>query len=158
MRTLVLGLGNPILTDDGVGIHVANAVKSLLPDSEAIDFAEVSIGGLAVMEALIGYDRVIIIDALTYPTHDSGVMVKMKLEDLRKISAIQHNASPHDTNLITAIEAGKKLGYPLPEDITIYAVKVENITDFGENPSPRVAKAIPQIAAAILADLSSKAK
>lgn len=154
MRTLVLGLGNPILTDDGVGIHVANAVKSLLPDSAAVDVAEVSVGGLAVMEAMIGYDRVILIDALTYPSHDSGVMVKMKLEDLRGISTIQHNASPHDTSLVTAIEAGKKLGYPLPEDITIYAVKVENITDFGEQPTPSVANAIPQIAAVILADLA----
>lgn len=154
MRTLVLGLGNPILTDDGVGIHVANAVKSMLPDSSPVDVSEVSVGGLALMEAMIGYDRVILIDALTNPSNDSDVIVKMNLEDLQKISAIQHSASPHDTSLITAIEAGKKLGYQLPEDITIYAIRVENILDFSDQPTPRVAKAIPQVTAAILADLS----
>jgi hydrogenase maturation protease len=63
VKTLILGLGNPILTDDGVGVLVAEEVRSRLPEDTPIDITEVSVGGLTLMETMIGYDRVILIDA-----------------------------------------------------------------------------------------------
>ena len=63
MRTLILGLGNPILTDDGVGVLVVEEVRSRLPKDTPIDITEVSVGGLTLMESMSGYDRVILVDA-----------------------------------------------------------------------------------------------
>jgi hydrogenase maturation protease len=54
-RTLILGLGNPILTDDGVGVLVAEQVRARLPEDTHIDITEVSVGGLTLMETMIGY-------------------------------------------------------------------------------------------------------
>jgi hydrogenase maturation protease len=69
---------------------------------------------------------------------------------LREISPTQHSASAHDTSLVTALEAGKKLGMKLPAEILIFAVEVENVLDFSDHPTPAVAAAIPTVAEMVL--------
>ena len=65
-KIIVIGLGNPILTDDGVGVKVAYEVEKALGANIPINLTitEASVGGLRLMELLVGYDRVILIDAL----------------------------------------------------------------------------------------------
>jgi hydrogenase maturation protease len=161
MTTLVLGLGNPILTDDGVGIWVAEAVRMALPADTLVEVGEASLGGLTLMERLLGYDRVILIDALYDFTGNQGegkitpgVIHRLTLDDLQTISATQHTTSAHDTSLVTALEVGEHMGLPLPKEIIIYAIEVENITDFGEEPTPAVKQAIPKVTAAVLTELA----
>ncbi|MBS1253752.1 MAG: Hydrogenase 2 maturation protease [Anaerolineales bacterium] len=153
MRTLVLGLGNPILTDDGVGVRVAEAVQAQLPPGVPVDVREVGVGGLTLMEMMVGYDRVILIDAMNRRNGEPGTIRRMTLEDLRAISPTQHSASVHDASLVTALEMGRRMGLHLPEDIVIYAVDVENVTNFSEEPTPAVAAAIPEVTAAVLEEL-----
>jgi hydrogenase maturation protease len=154
-KTLVLGLGNPILTDDGVGVLVAENVRAKLPEDTHIDITEVSVGGLTLMENMIGYDRVILIDAFQRLGENSpGVVHRMSLEDLRSISPTQHSASPHDASLVTAMETGQRMGLPLPDDVTIFAIEVENVMVFGDQPTPAVAAVIPQVTEAVLAELN----
>jgi hydrogenase maturation protease len=153
MRTLVVGLGNPILTDDGVGVRVAEAVRRALPPDAAVDVREVSVGGLTLMEHMVGYQRVILIDALTGVTGPPGTVRRMTLEDLRAVSVTQHSASTHDTTLITALEMGQRMGLPLPNEVVIYGVVTTNVIDFSELPTPAVAAAIPLAVTAVLAEL-----
>jgi hydrogenase maturation protease len=158
MKTLVLGLGNPILTDDGVGVKVAEAVGAALPPDTPIDVSEASVGGLGLMERVIGYDRVILIDALhnghcASPAAGPGTIRRLTLEQLRTISPTQHSASAHDTSLVTALDMGRQMGLSIPQEIIIYAIEVENIVDFGEKPTPSVARSIPKVTAAVLAEL-----
>ncbi len=153
MKTLIIGLGNPILSDDGVGIHVAQTMNTLLPKDHSIEITEASLGGVTLMEMMIGYDRVFIIDAYLHQNPRPGTIHRMTLDDLKYISPTQHIASPHDTSLITAIEAGKKLGLPLPEEIVIYAIEVSNVTEFSEQLTTSVAEAIPIIVKTIIDEL-----
>lgn len=155
MRTLLLGLGNPILTDDGIGVLVVEEVRSRLPEDTTIDVTEVSVGGLTLMETMIGYDRVILVDAFQ-KSNDAhpGKVHKMTLEELKSISPTQHSASVHDASLVTALETGKKMGLSLPDEITIFAIEVENVMEFSDQPTPSVAAAIPKVAEAVLAEIS----
>ncbi|NJP06879.1 MAG: hydrogenase maturation protease [Chloroflexaceae bacterium] len=182
MRTLVLGLGNPILTDDGVGVRVAESVQARLQqaaapgaeapgaigmayhlqrldyaddagDSMVIDVQEMSVGGLTLMETMIGYERVILIDAMEHPDLPPGAMCRLSLDDLRAISPTQHSASPHDATLVTAFDLGRRMGYALPNEMIIYAIGVANVLDFSDQPTPAVAAAIPQVVAAVLEEL-----
>lgn len=155
MKTLVLGLGNPILTDDGVGVLVAEELHARLPEDSDIEIAEVSVGGLTLMEAMLGYDRVILVDAYQNLDGVPGQVHKMTLDDLQSISPTQHSASPHDVNLVTAMETGEKMGLPLPKQITIFAVEVENVVEFSDKPTPSVAAAIPRVIEAIMAELTA---
>jgi hydrogenase maturation protease len=64
MKTLVLGLGNPILTDDKVGIHVVRAAAGHCSPANGVTFAEASVGGLRLLDLLAGYDRAVMVDAI----------------------------------------------------------------------------------------------
>jgi hydrogenase maturation protease len=156
MNTLVLGLGNPILSDDGVGIQAAEAVRDALAEQGAAAPTEVAtacLGGLALMEAMLGYDRVILIDAFLPRDRVPGRVHRMTFDDLRALSQTEHSASPHDTSLAGAVALGQALGLPLPQEIIIYAVEVDNVADFGEQPTPAVAAAIPRTVGAVLSEL-----
>ena len=163
MRTLVLGLGNPILTDDGVGIHVVRAVASRcspgndLAFAEAsvgndLAFAEASVGGLRLLDLLVGYERVILVDAIQTRGSQPGEIHRL---GLRQLPACLHSGSTHDLSLPAALELGRRLGMKLPrdEDLTILAVEVEDVLSFGESCTPAVAKAILPAAEATLGAL-----
>lgn len=151
--TLVLGLGNPILTDDGVGIHVVRAVAERCRQAD-VDFAEVSVGGLRLLEIIAGYSRVILVDAIQTPDGCPGALYRLHPNDLR---ASSHTGSSHDLSLPGALALGRGLGLPLPQDdaITILAVEVEDTLTFGEQCSHPVQAAIPQVVQRVLAEIST---
>jgi hydrogenase maturation protease len=152
-KTILIGLGNPILTDDGVGVKVAYEIVRRFGEKipKNLTITEASVGGLRLMELLEGYERAIIIDAIqTGNGHPIGSIFRLNLTDLREISPTQHSASAHDTSLVTALQAGIEMGMKLPLDITIFAVEVENIMDFSEQPTPAVAAAIPLVVDMVL--------
>jgi hydrogenase maturation protease len=154
-QTLVLGLGNPILTDDGVGVKVAEYIQKRLPTDSPVEVDEACSGGLELMERLLGYHRVFLVDAL-YPGHEPGTIHRMSLADLQAISPTQHSASAHDTTLVTALDMARRMELPLPTEVIIYAIEVHNIIDFSEEPTPSVASAIPRAATAILVELKEQ--
>jgi len=149
MKTLVIGLGNPILTDDGVGVHAARLVQAgLLPDS-GVDVLELAVGGLALMEAMVGYERVILIDALYTPDEAAGGVVQFHAGELPETL---NSASSHDVDLPTALRLGRGLGAPLPDtdQIQVIGVHARDVLTFGDHLTPRVAAAAPAAAGAVL--------
>ncbi len=150
MKTLVLGLGNPILSDDGVGIRVVQELESNL-DHEDVTVMEASIVGLDFLDLLAPYDRAIIIDAIQTREGKVGQVYRLEPE---AFVATQHASSPHDVNFATALELGKRLGLPLPQQITIFAIEVQDVTTFSERCTPEVMAAIPKCARMIIQELS----
>lgn len=153
-HVLVLGLGNPILTDDGVGVKVAERVFRALPTGAPVEVREVSVGGLTLMEHMVGWDKVILVDALRTGRSPSGTIRRLTLEDLRSLSPTQHSASAHDASLVTAIGMAERMKLAVPDHVVIFAVEVENVIDFCEEPTPAVAKAIPEVADMVLDQLA----
>lgn len=157
-KTLIIGLGNPILTDDGVGVLAAREIEKLIDLTSHPDLVitEASVGGLRLMEAVLDFQRVVLIDAFYLNPEETqpGRIHRLELDDLRRVSPTQHSTSPHDTSLVTALDAAKQMGYQIPEEFIIYAVEVENILEFSETPTPAVAAAIPEVAGLIITELS----
>jgi hydrogenase maturation protease len=103
------------------------------------------------MELLENYDRAIIIDAIQLRDgNEPGMIFTMNLDDLRVLSCTQHSSSAHDTSLVTALDAGKSMGMKLPEEISIFAVQVENILDFSEQMTPAVAATVSKVTEMVL--------
>ena len=150
MKTLVIGLGNPILGDDGVGWKVVEDVKKQLPKDTPVDVGCYSLGGISLMEHMIGYERVILVDAFALDESAGSILV-LKLNDLPDYSAF-HTTSTHDTSLQNALELGKSMGAPLPEDVTVIGITTKPAYDFSEELSAPVAEAVP-LAAKILLDM-----
>jgi hydrogenase maturation protease len=152
MKTLVVGLGNPILGDDGIGIRVARAIANTncVADSK-VEFLEASLGGLALAEQLQGYDRVILVDAIQTRGGKPGAVYRLNLDDLPSY----HADSIHDTSLATALQVFRHQGGHVPSQITIIAIEAVNLHDFGETLTPEVEAAIPFAMDAVLAELET---
>ena len=148
MKTLVLGVGNPILKDDGVGIHV---VRELRKHLKGVDFREVSVSGLELVELFRGYDRVIIIDAIKTREGSPGEIYKLTADEIPTL----HGISPHDADFRTAIEFGRKFIGGMPDKIDIYGIEVDNVTVFGEELSPDVEESIPAVIKKIKRDIEN---
>lgn len=146
-KTLVLGLGNTILSDDGVGIYVAREVGKHIQDSDVV-VKEACVGGLELLELMKGFDSVILIDAMAVGNYDIGTLVKLRFEDLAGGSAMaRHQVSFHE-----ALQLGRELNMDLPENILIYGIKVKDSTTFGESCTPEVRRCIPRIVDQIIRD------
>jgi hydrogenase maturation protease len=149
---LVLGLGNPILSDDGVGIHVVRAVAARWT-GDGVQFQEASVGGLRLLEVIAGYDRLILVDAIQTPDGTPGHVYHLTPDDLRKSL---HAGSTHDLSFEGALAWGRRMGMALPPDdaIRLIAVEAEDVLTFGEALTPAVAAALPDAAEAVLAELA----
>lgn len=157
MNTLVLGLGNPILADDGVGIHVVRqaAARYRADHGDAVAFAEASVGGLRLLEVISGYDRLILVDALQTPGGTAGQCHRLRVDDVR---APLHAGSTHDLSFSGALAFGRRLGMALPTDadILILAIEVEDVLTFSEELTPAVAAALPEAVDQVLAALQQE--
>ncbi len=147
MKTLVLGLGNPLVSDDSVGLRVAAELKPLLADRPDVEVGEDYWGGLRLMERMIDFDRVIVVDAVCTGAAP-GTIHRLKPDDV----PTQKSASAHDVNLPTALQFGRRAGVHLPknEDIELIAVEAEDILTFSERCTPAVEAAIPHAVRAVL--------
>lgn len=138
--TLIVGLGNPILGDDGVGWRVAEALSSRLDDPD-IEIRFLSLGGLALMEHLAGYRRALVIDAVVAGAEPGSVNL-LGANELADRSS-HHTASVHDMSLSAALELGTRLGLDLPGEIAVVGIEAAPEFEFGETLSEPVARAIP---------------
>jgi len=149
MKALVLGIGNPILSDDGVGIEVAREVEKNLNDPQ-VTVSETSAAGLSLLDSMLGYDKIIIIDAIQTKEGKPGQIYRMKPEDF---SSAKRLSSPHQINLVTALELGKMLNLAMPREITVFAIEAQDIATFSEKCTPEVEKAIPEVVKMVLENL-----
>lgn len=155
MKTLILGLGNPILGDDAVGLVVLKRIRPLVSNRADIEVSEDYWGGLRLMERLVGYDRAIIIDAIVSGEPPGSVM-RLSVGSM----PTQRSSSSHDVNLPTALELGRQSNAHLPkdEDIHIIAIEAQDVYTFTEELSPAVEAAIPSAIQAIMAVLDPESE
>jgi len=144
MNTLILGVGNSILTDDGVGIKIAHKIKEGNPELEVIETSE---GGMAILDHVLGYDKLIIIDSIKTERGKPGELYKLELEDLKPAMDF---SSSHGIGIAIAFELGQRLGYRMPRFVSIYAIEIKDNSTFGEECTEEVEERIPSIAKKIM--------
>lgn len=150
MKTLVLGLGNSIRADDGVGLYVSRAVRETVSRDD-VDIKEASVSGLDILDILSGYDRAIIIDAVRTSGGTAGQIHRL---DPSAFQATRHSVNPHSADLATSLELGRRLGLPLPEDIVIFGVEVADTDTFSEECTAPVTSSIPVCASMVVKELT----
>ena len=143
--TLVIGLGNPILGDDGVGWRVVEKVEAELQiaNGREIEFEYLSLGGLSLMERMEGYFDVIVVDSIMTGSKPNGTIFNLPLSQLPNLQS-GHTTAIHDASLATALDVGRKMGLELPEEVWVVAVEAEYVYDFSEELSPEVERAVPR--------------
>jgi len=151
MRTLVFGLGNTILRDDGVGIKVVRELKERMQEHHSgIEFKEGSVGGLSILDEIEGFDRLVLVDSIKTADGKPGEVYRLSPEDFNTPA---HLVNAHGVDFVTAVKLGRKLGYKMPEIIDIYAVQVEDNVTFSKECTSDVQASIPEIADVIMEGL-----
>ncbi len=135
---LVIGLGNPILGDDGVGWRVAGAVRAQLaeqPPPQPVEIDCVALGA-------------------TQTGRPAGSVAQYDLEALPDYASFNSTA-PHDASLQTALRLGRAMGVRLPTAVLIVGIEAEQLYDFSETLTPAVAAAVPAAAQTVIAAVYS---
>jgi hydrogenase maturation protease len=150
-RTLVLGLGNDILTDDAIGLLVVRQLQSELSNQPALDIRETSEMGLALLDFFAGYSRVILVDSIQTGRVPPGSIHEVDAGALKHLTG----RTPHFLGVGETLALGRALGLLMPEEVTIFAIEVEDPFTLGTRLTPAVQAALPgvveRIGAALLA-------
>ena len=150
-RTLVVGLGNPILSDDRIGWQVEEVLRQQIADSPqaaAIDILHACTGGLALAELMTGYDRVIVVDAIVTGQTLPGTVSHFILTEL---PGTLNSSSSHDTSLRLALQMLRACGAHVPREsaVEFVAVEAQDVWTFGEACTPAVGQSICAAAAVV---------
>jgi hydrogenase maturation protease len=130
-KCIVIGLGNPILSDDRIGVYMAEQLRN---DFSNIDFNVTASSGFHLLDYLMDYDRAIIIDSIVTRNDPPGSVKVYETVDFENFNPF----SLHSTDLITAIEIWKQYRLPVPKNVSFIGIEVMNTTTFGEDFSPEI--------------------
>jgi hydrogenase maturation protease len=145
-RPLVIGVGNPLRHDDGVGHAVARAIRAASPATSVI---EMEGEGAALIEAWTGAGLVIVIDAVRSGSAPGTVHRFEPPED--PLPATLSSTSTHAFGLPAAVELGRTLGQ-LPRRLVVYGIEGVDFTA-GEGLSPEVEAAVGTVRARVQAEM-----
>jgi hydrogenase maturation protease len=148
LKTLILGLGNPILSDDAVGLIVARRLFERIGGAD-VDLIEAAASGLQTVQLLSRYDRAIIIDS----TPDEARFGRVRCLDPDELAAYPLLSS-HGIGLGQAIRLAREVGMHMPESLLIFAIGVADPYTFGERLTPELERTLPDITSQIASDLA----
>lgn len=149
---VVLGLGNPVLSDDAVGLHVAAALSRLL-DVEPIPGVCVETStraGFELLDLLSPYSRAVLVDCLDIPDAEPGRVRKLSLQDFAGSARL---VNQHEVSVAAAFALAQRLGVPMPQQVEIYAVEAADVRTLCELLTPAVAAAVEPLACMLYAQL-----
>ena len=139
--TLILGIGNEILKDDGIGPKIVSRLAAEFP-ANIFDFQSASLGGLELVELIRDYQRVILIDAINTGQGQVGDVYFFTPQDFKETL---HLSNLHDISFLQALELGRHINIPIPDDIQIIAIEIREDKVFGEEFSPELQNRYEQI-------------
>ncbi len=135
--------------DDGVGIHVVRMLKKRIPAKDELEFKELSVGGLKLVEGILGYEKVFIIDSFDMEDRQIGRIREFSPEQFKATE--QSSPAPHIMNFATALELYKRLEPSrIPGTIRIFTIDIDPNFTFREKLSPTVQDAAENLVEMIL--------
>jgi len=145
MKTLILGLGNPILSDDGVGVFIARRLEGRI---NGVDVMTTTLAGLNLLDLVAGYDKMFVIDAMTTGEGPVGRLKKIINGD-----GALHLFSSHGLDFFNLLDLGRCLGCKIPEVGGIYGIEIGTDLSFGQVLSLPLSEKIEAITEEIYRDI-----
>ncbi len=137
--------------DDGVGIHVLRMLKERLASRSDLEFKELSVGGLRLVEEMLGHHSVFLIDSMEAPPSEIGSVKELSVEDFK---VAERPPSPHVTDFATALDLYKRVRpADVPRSIRIFTVGIAPTWTFTEGLSQRVQDGALELTDRIAAEL-----
>ncbi len=138
-KTLILGIGNTLLSDEGVGIHVLTSLRDKFPVIDNVEYLDGGTLSFSLAGWIEDADRLIIIDAANFH-QPPGTVRCLHNEEMDHFLGLPKR-SVHEVSLLDLLDIAR-LTECLPEPRVLVGIQAQKI-DWGEFPSPAVAAAIP---------------
>ncbi len=143
---LLLGLGNDILTDDAIGLNIVRQVRRLLSEEEGIETVATTEMGLVLLDYIVGYRDVVLVDAIQTGKAAPGHLHEMQAEDLKALPVI----SPHFLGVGETLALGRALGLSMPERVRVFAIEVQDPFTISTQMTTPLRAALPGIVEKVL--------
>ncbi len=143
--TMILGLGNPILGDDGIGCAVAESIRNIVGAVPGITVLSASVSMIRLVDEIAGYQRLIIIDSITTGQVEPG--------ELREIEFKQNSSLPvsaHHFSIDQLQSIGDALGLSMPENVKVYGIEIIQPEEYGDRLSPALNRLLPELSEEII--------
>jgi hydrogenase maturation protease len=151
LKTLVLGIGNTLLGDDGVGVYAARELAKKISD-ENVTIMDTAIDGLNLLDVIRKYERMIVIDAILDDLDEAGTIFRLTQDQIPPPSS--SGASSHNLNLATTLKIGNNI-FPgeMPREVVVFAVASQNVDYVTEEMTDNVKEALPQVVEFVIKEL-----
>ena len=137
----MLGLGNDILTDDAIGLRVVRQLEPEFHGHPFIDIRETSEMGLALLDFIAGYSKVILVDSVQTTQAPVGSVHEVDAGSLSLLPA----RTPHFLGVGETLALGRQLGLPMPQEVRVFAIEVHDPYTLGEHMTSHLEEALPAI-------------
>ena len=152
-KVLLLGLGNDILSDDAVGLRVARRLRDEFAHDDRIDVQETQEMGLALLDFIVGYRHVILVDSIQTGKAPPGTLHELDADTLRTLTG----GTPHFVGVGETLALGRQLGLAMPDRVTIFAIEVADPFTLGTQMTPELERALPSLLERVRAALLQEA-
>jgi len=151
LKTLVMGIGNTLLGDDGIGVYAARELAEKI-SVENVTVMDTAIDGLNLLDVIRNYERLIVIDAILDDKAETGTIFRLTQDQIPVPSS--SGASSHNLNLATTLNIGNNI-FPgeIPREVVVFAVASHNVDYVTEEMTANVKKALPQVVELITKEL-----
>jgi hydrogenase maturation protease len=149
-RILVMGVGNPLMRDEGIGPRVIELLRSTYTFPANVEVVDAGTMGLMILDLLRGIDRLIVVDAVKDTGHEPGTVLLLSPEDLAE-NQVMH--SLHDMRLVDVLQNAALLDCT-PSTVVV-GVQIESIVQWVVELSPRAEAALPVAVVAVLDQLKA---
>jgi hydrogenase maturation protease len=122
--TVVLGLGNPLMADEGIGVYLVERLAESAGEYPDVDFIDVGTGGLTVLHKIEGRGKAIFIDC-AYMGEEPGAIRRFTPEEVVSTKVLAHQ-SLHEADLLRIIDLARELGQA-PGETVIFGIQPERI-------------------------------
>lgn len=148
MRTLVLGIGNVLLKDEGVGIHAVQEIRRRFDLDDKIEVLDGGTAGVELLRYLDGREHVIVIDAIA-AGHPPGTVFRVEGEDVPR--QFHQRISPHQIGLSDVL-ATALITDALPAQIVMFGVEPKDMTT-GLELTPEIDASLDKLVGAVVDEL-----
>lgn len=149
-RTVVLGVGSPLMGDDGLGVSVVQTVKARWGSDPGVAFLDGGTWGMQVLPFIEGAERLLIIDAIK-AGEEAGTLVR--LEDAEIPRHLHQKLSPHQIDLGEVLALAQLRGTFPPRAVAL-GIEPDRI-ELHEGFSDVVERTVPELVAVVEAELLS---
>jgi hydrogenase maturation protease len=148
---VVLGLGNPLMADEGVGVYLIERLAERAAEYPAVDFVDAGTGGLAILHHIEGRHKAILIDC-AFMDEPPGTIRRFTPDEVHSTKVLAHQ-SLHELDLMRVIAMAHELEQA-PAEVVLFGIQPERI-EMDQHLSPTLANRMNEYVSAVLHELEA---